>query len=215
MPLRVDPSSANSCTHRTRRADVADGSGDLKGPQLMSATPINTDAIYAAAEAAVRGRVALAEAIVTAQQAVGTAEENAAKQRAEADAAIKAAEATKRAATKSVEASKNAVHAAMKEALTGGWTAAELRDIGLTVPTSVIAAASGGKSSESRKRGTGSTTKRPRISLNASEDASSTNTGERSSTGPAATAVPPEHQTQNEHVHADNAPDVQSLAHTG
>ena len=180
----------------------------------MSATPINTDAIYAAAEAAVRGRVALAEAIVTAQQAVGTAEENAAKQRAEADAAIKAAEATKRAATKSVDASKKAVHTAMKEALTGGWTAAELRDIGLTVPTSVIAAAAGGKTSESRKRNASTTPKRPRISLNASEDAASTNAGERSSTE-AATTAPAEHQPHNEHGHPDNAPDVQPLAHTG
>ena len=180
----------------------------------MSVTPINTEAIYAAAEAAVRGRVALAEAIVTAQQAVGTAEENAAKRRAEADAAIKAAEATNRAATKSVEVSKKAVHAAMKEALTGGWTAAELRDIGLTVPTSVIAAAAGGKSTESRKRGTSTATKRPRISLNASEDASSTTTGEQGPTE-TATTVPPEHQPQNEHGHTGNAPDVQSLAHTG
>lgn len=212
MPLRVDPSSADLCTHRTRRAVGAGGSGDLKGPQLMSVTPVNTEAIYAAAEAAVRGRVALAEAIVTAQQAVGTAEENAAKQRAEADAAIKAAEATKRAAAKSVDASKKAVHAAMREALVGGWTAAELRDIGLTVPTSVVSSAVGSKSTESRKRSASATPKRPRISLNASEDAASSSAGERSSTE---TTAPSDHQPQNEHGRIDNAPDVQSLAHTG
>lgn len=161
MPLRVHLERRFVYPPNSSRLVWVASSGDLKGPQLMSPSSVNQDAIHALAEAAVRERVVKVEAIVAAQNAVNTAEEEAAEQKAKADAAIKEAEAIKRAATKDIEVRKKAVTTALREALAAGWTASELRDVGLTVPTSVISASSS-STSEPRKR---SVTRQRRVGL--------------------------------------------------
>lgn len=105
----------------------------------MTLTPLNADAVRAAAEAAITDRISKIDAIAAAQQKVADAEAKDAEARAGADAAIKQANAAKRASAKTVQQCKDAVTAALRSALAGGWTAAQLREIGLTVPTSVIA----------------------------------------------------------------------------
>ncbi|OZF36976.1 hypothetical protein CH296_05220 [Rhodococcus sp. 14-2496-1d] len=118
----------------------------------MTVTPLDKDAIRAAAEAAINDRIAKVEAITEAQQKVVEAEADDAKARAAADAAIKEAQAAKRSSAKSVEKAKDAVAAALRAALNGGWTAQQLRDIGLTVPTSVIAAPKQASTGSGRKK---------------------------------------------------------------
>ncbi|MDZ7931188.1 MAG: hypothetical protein U5N21_14540 [Rhodococcus sp. (in: high G+C Gram-positive bacteria)] len=105
----------------------------------MTVTPLDKDAIRAAAEAAINDRIAKVDAIADAQQKVVEAEADDAKARASADAAIKEAQAAKRSSAKAVQKAKDAVTTALRSALNDGWTAQQLREIGFTVPTSVIA----------------------------------------------------------------------------
>ncbi|MCZ4516926.1 hypothetical protein O4220_00250 [Rhodococcus ruber] len=118
----------------------------------MTVTPLDKDAIRAAAEAAINERIAKVEAITDAQQKVVEAEADDAKARAAADAAIKEAQAAKRSSAKSVEKAKDAVTTALRAALDGGWTAQQLRDMGLTVPTSVIASPKPASTGSGRKK---------------------------------------------------------------
>lgn len=105
----------------------------------MTVTPLDKDAVRAAAEAAINDLTAKIDAISDAQQKVAEAEAADTSARAAADAAIKEAQAAKRASAKSVQKAKDAVTAALRSALNGGWTAHQLREMGLTVPTSIIA----------------------------------------------------------------------------
>ena len=118
----------------------------------MTVTPLDKDAIRAAAEAAINERIAKVEAITDAQQKVVEAEADDAKARAAADAAIKEAQAAKRSSAKSVEKAKDAVTTALRAALDGGWTAQQLREMGLTVPTSVIASPKPASTGSGRKK---------------------------------------------------------------
>jgi hypothetical protein len=118
----------------------------------MTVTPLDPGAIRAAAEAAINERIAKVEAITDAQQKVVEAEADDAKARAAADAAIKEAQAAKRSSAKSVEKAKEAVTAALRAALDGGWTAQQLREMGLTVPTSIISSPKPASSGSGRKR---------------------------------------------------------------
>lgn len=106
----------------------------------MTVTPFDEDAVRAAAEADVRARMEKVKAIADAQQRVVAAEADSAQARAAADEAIKQAQAAKRTADKNVQQYKDAVTAALRTALDSGWSAAQLRGLGFTVPTSVIAA---------------------------------------------------------------------------
>jgi hypothetical protein len=118
----------------------------------MTVTPLDKDAVRAAAEAAINDRIAKVDAIAEAQQKVVEAEAEDAKARAAADAAIKEAQAAKRSSAKSVEKAKDAVTAALRSALDGGWTAQQLREIGLTVPTSIISSPKPASSGSGRKK---------------------------------------------------------------
>lgn len=118
----------------------------------MTVTPLDPGAIRAAAEAAINERIAKVEAITDAQQKVVEAEAADAKARAAADAAIKEAQAAKRSSAKSVEKAKDAVTAALRAAIDGGWTAQQLREMGLTVPTSVISSPKPASTGSGRKR---------------------------------------------------------------
>lgn len=118
----------------------------------MTVTPLDKDAVRAAAEAAINDRIAKVDAIAEAQQKVVEAEADDAKARAAADAAIKEAQAAKRASAKSMQKAKDAVTAALRGALNGGWTAHQLREMGLTVPTSIIASPKPASSGSSQKK---------------------------------------------------------------
>ncbi|MDR6912986.1 hypothetical protein J2W54_004999 [Rhodococcus fascians] len=93
----------------------------------MSSTALDPTTVRAAAQAALDARLGLIDAIVAAQNERTTA----ATKVAEAQATERAAAATEL--------------AAIKAAIDGGWSAAELRKAGLKVPTS----AAGGKKSNS------------------------------------------------------------------
>nr|WP_314145640.1 hypothetical protein [uncultured Rhodococcus sp.] len=87
----------------------------------MSLTPLDPTTVRAAAQAALDARLGLIDAIVAAQNERTIA----AAKVAEAQAAERTAAATEL--------------AAIKAALDGGWSAAELRKAGLKVPTSAVA----------------------------------------------------------------------------
>ncbi|MEV8237842.1 MULTISPECIES: hypothetical protein [Nocardiaceae] len=166
----------------------------------MTLTPLDQDAVRAAAEATVSDRIAKIEAIAAAQQKVVEAEADDAKARAAADAAIKEAQAAKRASAKTVQQCKDAVTAALRSALDGGWTAQQLRDFGLTVPTSVIASPKSSAAAGKKKR-----TVRPRIGV----AAGGAESGDKPGTGESPEgSTPPSPGT-------DAPPVSQEFAHAG
>lgn len=93
----------------------------------MSSTALDPTTVRAAAQAALDARLGLIDAIVAAQN-----------ERSLAATKVSEAQATERAAAATELA-------AIKAAIDGGWSAAELRKAGLKVPTS----AAGGKKSNS------------------------------------------------------------------
>lgn len=115
---------------------------------VTTVTPVDPSAVRAAAEAALNDRLAHIDAIVTAQNDRAAAAED-----------VRAAQ-TREAALAAAET------AAFRTAVAGGWTVAELRKAGLSVPDSVARPSKrAARTTGGRGRGTDTASGRPQDTI--------------------------------------------------